>query len=263
MGFIKWLRDQPVPFRAFLRSCYHWIFRTSLPLRFWIVDNLGRGGPNLPPARLRFRVTESLDTQVYAKTSIATAQRLAEMLAESGRPVESFLSILDFGCGCGRTMSNIPFRGKEFWGVDIDPDSVEWCNANIPNIRCKVTEPLPPLDFTDGQFDLIYAISVFTHLDFKFQCAWRDELFRILAPGGLLLFSIHGESISKDRISEGGIAYMASEKLHGILPEWYQTTYQTRDSVYEVFGSKFETITFVAGGMGAQDVYLAYKHQPN
>jgi hypothetical protein len=43
-------------------------------------------------------------------------------------------------------------------------------------------------------FDLVYALSVFTHLPESPQLAWRDELLRVLKTGGYLLFSTHGEA---------------------------------------------------------------------
>jgi len=52
----------------------------------------------------------------------------------------------------------------------------------------------PPLAFRDDSFDLVYALSVFTHLTADLQLAWRDELRRVLKPGGRLLVTTHGDS---------------------------------------------------------------------
>ena len=50
------------------------------------------------------------------------------------------------------------------------------------------------LDYPNQSFDLVYAFSVFTHLDIKAQKAWRDELRRILRPRGILLLTVHGNA---------------------------------------------------------------------
>jgi hypothetical protein len=40
----------------------------------------------------------------------------------------------------------------------------------------------------------VYALSVFTHLTEELQTAWRDELRRVLRPGGRLLVTTHGRA---------------------------------------------------------------------
>ena len=74
-----------------------------------------------------------------------------------------------------------------------------WCAANLPFVTASVNELEPPLRYEDGQFGLVYAISVFTHLPRDLERAWIDELSRIVAPGGLLLLTTHGDSYA-DRL---------------------------------------------------------------
>jgi len=49
------------------------------------------------------------------------------------------------------------------------------------------------LPFEDGFFDLIFSVSIFTHLPEKMQIAWLEELRRASKPGALVLSSVHGE----------------------------------------------------------------------
>ena len=56
--------------------------------------------------------------------------------------------------------------------------------------RCR-TSGEPPLDFASGSFDLIWALSVFTHLTDN-SLPWLAELHRTLRPGGLLIASYMG-----------------------------------------------------------------------
>ena len=72
--------------------------------------------------------------------------------------------------------------------------AVEWCRANLPFARFEINRLDPPLEFEDESFDLVYALSVFTHLTDELQLAWRDELRRVLGPGGSLLLTTHGSS---------------------------------------------------------------------
>jgi SAM-dependent methyltransferase len=77
-------------------------------------------------------------------------------------------------------------------GCDIDAAAISWASAHHPGIDWRRSEFRPPLPFGDDQFELIYSISVFSHLDTRLQDAWLGEVARVLAPGGVALLSVHG-----------------------------------------------------------------------
>jgi SAM-dependent methyltransferase len=103
-------------------------------------------------------------------------------------------SVLDFGCGCGRVTRYFKDFSGDVAGSDVSEPAVAWCRENLPFGRFEVNGLAPPLVFADESFDLVYALSVFTHLTADLQPAWRDELRRILRPGGRLLVTTHGRS---------------------------------------------------------------------
>lgn len=107
--------------------------------------------------------------------------------------------LLDFGCGSGRTLrhfSDIADRA-EIWGCDIDRPSIEWLEENLcPPFHVFACEEAPPLEddrpgFGPASFDLIWAISVFTHLA-ENPATWLLELHRLLKPDGILIASFMG-----------------------------------------------------------------------
>ena len=73
----------------------------------------------------------------------------------------------------------------ELWGADIDERHISWCNTHLPRSLkfLQIPPNMPHLPFGDGAFDLIYAGSVFTHIDFC-AYAWLAELLRILNKNG-------------------------------------------------------------------------------
>ena len=81
-----------------VRSVYHASFRAALRLRYAIAD-IGAKDDLLPPARLRFRVSESLSVPQF----LQVGERCA-MLVEAAADLNQVDRILDFGCGCGRTL---------------------------------------------------------------------------------------------------------------------------------------------------------------
>jgi SAM-dependent methyltransferase len=109
--------------------------------------------------------------------------------------------IMDFGCGAGRTLKHfIPeaeFASGEVWGADIDAASIDLLAQTVcPPLHLVKSDYLPPLALESGSFDLIWSISVFTHLTDN-SLPWLCELHRLLAPGGLLIATYMGRWTSE------------------------------------------------------------------
>jgi SAM-dependent methyltransferase len=105
--------------------------------------------------------------------------------------------VLDFGCGAGRIVRHLPELAPQadVWGSDIDPACIAWDSENLdPAISFVVHGETPPLPFASDTFDLVYAVSVFTHLD-RHWADWLLELHRILAPEGILVATIMSEAM--------------------------------------------------------------------
>ena len=102
-------------------------------------------------------------------------------------------ALLDWGCGCGRILRHwADLTETRVCGCDIDPQMVGWCQANLPFADVARIELSPPLPYADSSFGLVYALSVITHLPEELQHAWVRECYRVLRPGGYLLFSTLG-----------------------------------------------------------------------
>ena len=185
--------------RPLAREAFYALFRMYIRFRCLYAD-WRAGAPTtkvkLPPAMLRFRVSECLDPETFLRIGRGCAQVISEKVKEVGIDIDSVQRVLDFGCGCGRTivwfMRDHPH--VEFHGVDVDPVAVEWCQINLPNGHFAVNLPQPPLHYPDGTFDVVYCLSVFTHLDETMQDAWLAELVRVIRPGGALLLTVHGKN---------------------------------------------------------------------
>ena len=76
---------------ALLRSAYHASFRAALPVRCAISD-LRAPDTGLPPARMRFRVSESLSIPVF----LNVGQRCSWMI-EAAANLNQAHRVLDFG----------------------------------------------------------------------------------------------------------------------------------------------------------------------
>lgn len=74
-------------------------------------------------------------------------------------------TVLDFGCGCGR-MTRFLNDYPQFWtahGCEVNPQHVRWCQDNLKGVKSTQCGPKPPLQYDNQTFNLVYALSVFTH----------------------------------------------------------------------------------------------------
>ena len=100
------------------------------------------------------------------------------------------MQILDLGCGNGRIA--LPFyhaHKKPTAAVDPNPWVIDYLKRIIPGANPQVTHALPPLPFADNSFDVVYAISIWTHHPLHLQWPWLREVNRVLKKGGLALIT--------------------------------------------------------------------------
>ncbi len=113
--------------------------------------------------------------------------------------------VLDFGSGAGRTLRHFLTEaeaGAEFWGADMDEPSISWLRDTLcPPLHAWKCAEGPPLGLELGSFDLIYAISVFSHLTDS-SIPWLLELHRLLKRDGLLIATYIGRWVYESMTGE-------------------------------------------------------------
>jgi SAM-dependent methyltransferase len=157
------------------------------------------------------------------QTGVRDAFLIDDLLRRHGVEPDRMEAVLDFGCGCGRVLRHWAGRpGPEFHGVDVSRAGVRWCARNLPFAQVKRIAPEPPLPYPNARFDFIYALSVLTHLPEEGSRRWLSELARVLNPGGLLLFTVHGgaylealDESESERFRGGEPVFQGPPKLVG------------------------------------------------
>ncbi len=155
----------------------------------------GDDGP-IPPRELRRHVGEA-NLNEFLRGGGKVAHELTSVLDGVGRPFASFRSVLDFGCGCGRVLRPLMDRASPdiaFSGCDLDRGAIGWLAANLPG-HYFLSGFWPPLEVPDGAYDLVYAISVFTHLPREKEAAWLAEMYRVIQPGGVGVLTTFGPEL--------------------------------------------------------------------
>ena len=229
-----------------------------------------------PEESRRYRVIANNDLDGFTLGGFTDFKRLdAAAAALSGRSFTGFPRILDFGCGCGRLArytSRLPRVALS--GCDIDADNVNWCANNLSGSFVP-TKVHPPTPFPDNSFDLIYGVSVFTHLREPLQDAWLAELQRLAAPRGWILMTIHGrtaldyaglppavyEDLEK-RVSDQGLYVTAANtQIDGFAEHEgeYVNVFHDLGYIRNHWSKYFEVVTILPGYIFTHDLVVLRK----
>jgi SAM-dependent methyltransferase len=106
--------------------------------------------------------------------------------------------VLDLGCGTGRVLRHFHAEAAlaEFHGCDIHAPTLEWLRANIDMpVKLFLAPEDPPLPVPDRQYDLIFALSVFTHITDTWA-DWLLEIRRVLSDDGVFICTFQGSGMS-------------------------------------------------------------------
>lgn len=202
-----------------------------------------------PPFELASRVRPldefSDPIAAYEEMGAQTKQALLGLLPDGWSFEDK--RVLDFGCGAGRTLRHFLAEadGAELWGADQDAASIDWIQANLsPPLNAWRCSHGPPIGLPLGSFDLIWAISVFTHLTVG-SIPWLLELHRLLKDDGLLIATYYGrwnsdflaeEPWEEDRVGMNVLHHNVDWDHGGpvvLMSEWW---------VREHWGRAFEVI---------------------
>lgn len=148
----------------------------------------------LPPDYLIYESFQ-INYQKYYTESIETAKWLTDHFKKHIDLKEK--RMLDWGCGPGRIIRHLPnvIGGNcEYFGTDYNEKSIDWCSKNLPNIQFNKNSLNAQLPYDDNFIDIIYGISIFTHLSEQLHYDWYNELYRVLKPNGILFLTTQGDN---------------------------------------------------------------------
>lgn len=238
--------------------------RTGAPPRDSI-SAVNRNEPvPLPPLELIMRVGARPEDPLGSYLEIGRSMMAhVRRLLPDERPLEN-ARFLDFGCGAGRTLRlllDIP--GISLTGCDIHEESIKWVRQHMPQVNAFVNDELPPLPIPDRSIDIVWAGSVFTHLDETWS-AWILEMHRILDRGGVLVASFlasgMSETIAHEPWDENRIGMNTLMRGNPwdeggpsiLLSPWW---------IREHWGRAFEVLTLEPEGFGSHGAAVLRKRE--
>lgn len=185
--------------------------------------------------------------------------------------------VLDIGCGNGR---NILYLAEQFGvqglGFDLSKEAVLQAaqrsktqelslEFRVGNIKEEITLP-------DESVDLVLDLMVSHYLDAEGRVRFRDDVYRVLKPGGFLLlksFLRTGDYHSKKMLKSKKQPKNMEEGtyMHPLIGAAEHTW--TEDEVAEFWGSKFEMHKFdksfghlKKGRPGKRRYFVTYLQKP-
>jgi ubiquinone/menaquinone biosynthesis C-methylase UbiE len=142
---------------------------------------------------------------------------------------------LDFGCGVGRITRALAAHFDSVTGVDVSPSMIEQAralNADMPRCEFLVNSEPHLAMFPSARFDVVYCRLVLQHIPAPLQPGYIEELIRVLAPGGVLMFQLP-ERI-KSPLARYLVAPVAAGTLKQHLPLAVIRTYRLLTYLYVI-----------------------------
>ncbi len=141
-------------------------------------------------------------------------------------------SALDFASGYGRATRFMvhDLGGERIWAAEIDPDAVRF-QEEILGAHGLLSTSVPEELESPRTFDAVLVSSLFTHLPEVTFHRWLARLWALVAPGGVLVFSVHGERLLPPgaALPDSGIHFVASSESRLLDTELYGSTWVSED----------------------------------
>jgi len=151
-----------------------------------------------------------------------------------GRPLTRTRSMLEFAAGFGRFTRHLaPLLGERLSCSDIAPGTAEFLAREF-GVNAFYSHADPAQVRMEGRYELVFVLSMFTHLPPAMWGPWLRALHGAVAPGGHLVFSVHNERHGRElgvAYDAQGTHFIASSESQALAGEIYGTTFTTREFV--------------------------------
>lgn len=171
----------------------------------------------------------------YLADGWRTSYELMIVLEEVGRSLAGCASFLEFASGYGRLTRHLAkFPGADKVSVsDIMPGAIEFSQQRFGVKGFPSTNEPEKIVFPE-QYEVVFVLSLFSHLPKSTWSQWLLALYGAVAPGGSLIFTTHGESVAAQSdiaLDSEGFFFMPSSESNHLANEQYGTTITSVDFV--------------------------------
>jgi SAM-dependent methyltransferase len=175
--------------------------------------------------------------EIYEHYSGSTPNLHLEKLETSPR------TVLDIGCGAGRTLELFAKLGCELVGIEENPRAIElcqkrYCNSNIRLINDRFHDG----SLNDAKFDVVVAYNSIYHSKKDEFFAAIKQISKILNPGGYLLLTIKTVN-GNEAVFEGATEIEQNTWIGCNFPD-YETVHHfcTYEEITEIESLFYKTV---------------------
>lgn len=217
--------------------------------------------------------TDPVSVERYASSGAATVEQFVALAERHVGPADS-LQWMELGCGYGRLLRHLVKRvpAGQITATDIDPRAVAFCQSELGVTGLPSDHPSDELRFPE--VDVLYAVSVISHLDVDAMEAVLRLILRTVRPGGMAALSTHGPStlqhldhygpswppkrdVIEQQLAAAGTAYLPYPGLDpGYGMAWHQPEHLT-DRIQGLGGPRVRSVDVLPRGLEQhQDLYV-------
>jgi len=213
--------------------------------------------------------TPVFGAMAYFRTGLMIHNALRQTAHWHDKPLEQMDRVLDFAAGYGRSTRFLAalLPCDRIWASEILPDAVAIQQSEFGITALQSSTD--PADFEcDVCFDLIFVSSLFSHLPEGTWAAWLERLHGLLAPSGVLVFSVHDESLvtAPLEMPANGLLYLP---VNEAKTSWdvadYGTSFVSEEFVARTINERLARANYVRLPKSLnfhQDLYLVRESGP-
>jgi cyclopropane fatty-acyl-phospholipid synthase-like methyltransferase len=176
----------------------------------------------------------------YFQGGAESSKKLTAICASLGHS-ERRIKLLEFASGFGMVSRHLKQNSQlDLTACDIHPAALEFLSSEL-GIRA-ISSTHSPDDFSVSEkFDIIFALSFFSHMPRETFGRWLRALFGTLASPGYLIFTTHGlasrqKYFGEPPLSDDGFFFRPQSEQKDLNTSEYGSTVSTPDFVIaEIF----------------------------
>jgi SAM-dependent methyltransferase len=174
------------------------VYNTARSMRFALGTRLGARA--VPGIRGRVHFNDFMltsagpaDVESYLRGARQFVAILQRSYAEAGRDWSAIDAVLEVGCGYGRIVRELTtaMPASRLYVSDVIDDAAAFTAREFGSHKVPVLEQAGSQ--LESRFDLIYLLSVYTHLRRDMVAANLRRVAASLKPNGVAVLTVHGQ----------------------------------------------------------------------